>query len=438
MTDRAFLEKSNTRSLIKWWLTAVIMILPFQSKIEVFTKSFNSDLSNLIGGLDEVTILILLPISLLKLYINKEYPTRLYIFILIPLLLMLISGILSGIMNGNSFTVTIKGIFDYMEYFFLIFIFAAFFRSFDEVNLIYQALIKLALFIVVVALFQEAWALISRYILDMENYGLPHWRLGIYRPSSFMKSPNIFGLYVLLIFIIYLSVTKKINYFIFFVMLAGITLSVSRIVYSGLIFLCIAQIYRGEKKFKYVLIPMLALLLMIGLFKYIDVNKRVYLNDQTNQIVSSYSEAREKTRQTAISIWKDHFIFGAGPGMFGGKVSLNHNSKIYREYSYPEETMWHLRQTGSVDQFWFQIISEMGILGVIAFCALFGALITLILILRIWSSSSEIGNLFIGLLIITMTVILFTTYTGLKNAPLMFTYCAIIGMAIGSEKEMYG
>ncbi len=438
MTDRAFLEESNIRNLIKWWLTAIIIILPFQSKIEVFIKSFNNDLSNLIGGLDEVTIVMLLPIALIKLYINKEYPTRLYTFILIPLLLLLISGIISGFMNGNSFTVTIQGIFDYEEYFLVIFIFAAFFRTYDEVNDIFQTLIKIALFLVGIALVQEVWALVSRYVLDMENYDLSNWRLGIYRPSSLMKSSNIFGLYILLMFIVYVSLAKKINYFIFFVFLSAIILSVSRVVYSGLIFLCLAQIYRRKKIFIYIFIPVLTLLLIIGFFRSIELDKRIYSNVQTNQLDTSYSDDREKVRQIAVSIWKDNIVFGAGPGMFGGEVSLKYNSHLYREYSFSNKLMWHLRNTGNVDQFWFQLLAEMGIFGVLIFCFLFVDLIFIILILRIWSSSYIVGNLLIGLLIITMTIIMFTTYTGLKNTSLMFTYCAIIGMTIGSEKEMYG
>ena len=100
--------------------------------------------------------------------------------------------------------------------------------------------------------------------------------------------------------------------------------------------------------------------------------------------------------------------------------------------------MLYLRHTGNVDQFWFQLLAELGFFGVIAFCFLFVDLIVVLLILRIWASSYNIGNLFVGLLIITMTLIMFTTYTGLKNTSLMFTYGAIIGMAIGSEKEKYG
>ncbi|MHA2040094.1 MAG: hypothetical protein ACW98X_27115, partial [Promethearchaeota archaeon] len=129
--NRAFLEKSHIRSLIKWWLAAVIIILPFQSKFSVFIKPFSNELSNFIGYLDELTILVLLPVALFKIYINKEYPIRLYNALLGPLVLLMISGTISGLINGNSFIMTVYGIFDYVEDFLVIFIFAAFFRSFD-------------------------------------------------------------------------------------------------------------------------------------------------------------------------------------------------------------------------------------------------------------------------------------------------------------------
>jgi O-antigen ligase len=290
---------------------------------------------------------------------------------------------------------------------------------------------------VAIALVQEAWALISRYILEMEKYDISNWRLGIYRLRSVMKNPNIFGLYTLLIFIIYLSLSKKVNYFIFVVFLSGIIFSVSRVVYTGLIFLCIVHLYRRKKTFVLVIIPMLILSLVIFIIN-VEFQKRTFKSNQTGQEISSYDDYRKTTRETAISIWKDRMLLGIGPGMFGGIISLNHNSKVYGEYGYSDDIMWHLRQTGNIDQFWFQLIAEMGLVGVIISFLFFVALIAMLLIVRIWASSYQIGKLFLGLLVITLTIILFTTYTGLKNTPLMFTYSAIFGMAIASEKKQYG
>ena len=131
-------------------------------------------------------------------------------------------------------------------------------------------------------------------------------------------------------------------------------------------------------------------------------------------------------------------LLGTGPGMYGGELSLKYESSVYREYSYSDNMKTYLARAGNINQFWFQLLAEMGILGVIAYCLFFLTLIVVLLILRIWASSLEIGNLLVGLLIITMTLISFTTYTGLNNTSLLFTFSAIVGMTIGSEKEKYG
>lgn len=435
LTDRVFSDESNISKIIKWWLAVILILIPFQSKIQGFIGPFSSDLSVFIGYLDLGTIIVLFPLALIKIFMKKEYPVRLYGALLFLLALLFLSGLVSGLLNGNPLHVTVPGTFEYVESFLVIFIFAAFYQNYDEAYDIFNVLIKIALFIVAIALIQECWALISRYILGIENYDIKNWRMGIYRPTALMTSSNVFGLYVLLIFILYLSLVKKVNYLIFIVFLVAIILSLSRVVYTGLIFLCIAQVYRGKKAFIVMLVPILLLLFTMVVFENYDSRK---INTVAVEDVSTYSEYRKYTRRIAISIWKDHVLFGAGPGMYGGVVSLENESNIYQEYSFSDDIKRYLQGAGNIDQFWFQALAELGIAGVIILCLFFISLLLVLLIVRIWASSDNIGNLFVGLLIITMTIIIFTTYTGLRHAPLMFTYSAIIGMAIGSEKEKYG
>jgi len=408
-----------------------------QDKIVIIIKKYSIAMAYFLGHLDELTILVFLPVALMKIFINKEYPTRLYIMLLSPIIFFIIGGLVSKLVNGNSFIVTVIGISSYMEYFVIIFIYAAFFNTNDEFKMLFSVLLKVALILAVIALIQEFSALISRYILKLDMHDTSSWRLGVYRPESLLKSTNIFGLYILLIFAIYINIAKRVNNLIFVILLSGIILSMSRVVYTGLIFLCIALIYRGKRSFMFLLIPMLTLLLMAQFYKDIDSNKDSSLNGQIEQETSGYIEWRTVTKRNAITIWKDHIFFGAGPGMYGGEISLKYNSMIYIDYPVPDNIMWHLRRTGHMDQFWFQLLAEMGIVGATTFSLFFVALIIVLLILRIFSPSLDTGNLFIGLLIMTMIIIIFSLYTGLLNKSLIFSYSAILGMAIGSEKEKY-
>jgi hypothetical protein len=432
-----FSGKSMLVRYSKWWLTALLIFIPFQSTAANSVANISRDLSYLIEYLDKLTILVLLPISLIKIYINKEYPSRLYILMGIPVLIFTISGFISGLLNGNSILVTALGTFEYIEYIAVIFIYAAFFDRIKDFKFIFSVLVKASLFLVTIAFVQEVWAVTSRYIFEKEIYDISSWRLGIYRPKSLLSSTNIFGLYIFLILAIYLNTTLRANKLVSIFLMTGVLLSMTKLVFAGLLLLCLAQIFRGKKSFMFLLVPVLILLLTLLVVQYMAVDDYSILGSQKKQWFFVKDEYQVAVKETAIDIWKDHIIVGAGPGMYGGKVSLLYKSGIYSNYLLSNDVMFHLRRVGDMNQLWFQVLAEMGLAGFISYTLFFIALLIVLLILRIWATSYDSGRLFVGLLIITMIIIVFSLYTGLKSTPLVFTFYAITGLAIGSEKEKY-
>jgi hypothetical protein len=137
-------------------------------------------------------------------------------FLLIPISLLGVSGLVSGIINGNSFFITAQGIFDYIKYFLVVFIYSAFITGPDEFKKIFRLLLGIALLYAAVALIQFLWATGSVYVLkkdisDTEVYVLVSksfininfrdfcWRFEIFRtPYAF-----VIGLYGLLILTVY-------------------------------------------------------------------------------------------------------------------------------------------------------------------------------------------------------------------------------------------
>jgi hypothetical protein len=433
--QRAESHESMFRMISKWWLMAILLFMPFQSKVERLILPFSNELSNYLRFLDELTVVIFLPVALARIYVNREFPFRLYVALLLPLLLFTISGTLSGLMNGNSLTMTTFGIFDYIQYFAVIFVYAAFFDKYEEINKITSLLIKISILLVVIALYQEISALISRYILD-SNIFHAKWRLGIYRPQSLLVSVNTFGLYLLLVFAIYYSKAERLNYLIFIILLLGIILSVSRIVYAGLILLCLFQMYRKKMMFIYVFVPVLTLFLFVIYFTGVGFDKKTLSSIYLEQGAITYSVHRDITKKTAKTIWKDNIVLGSGPGKYSDVVFSIYDLEINYDYnSLPYVIRWHLNRAGTMHQFWYQLLAEMGIIGVAAFCLILAVLLAVLLILRIWAGSYEFGQFIIGLIIATITIIFFTLATGLNPAPIMFTYNAIVGIAIGSQKE---
>jgi hypothetical protein len=118
------------KPIARWLLTALLFFLPFQRKIVKNIAPWSNELSSFISYLDEIIIVIFLPIALIRLYRNGEIKHRSYLMVLSPIVVLCISGVTSGMINGNSFFITALGIFDYIINFLVIFIYAAYISFF--------------------------------------------------------------------------------------------------------------------------------------------------------------------------------------------------------------------------------------------------------------------------------------------------------------------
>jgi hypothetical protein len=428
-------------NIIKWWLTGLLLFLPFQRKIVKGMVLWSRELSSFISYLDEITIIVLLPLSMYKFYKSREFPDRLYLILLLPVFMFCISGLISGMVNGNSVFVTILGVFDYIKNFLVIFIFAAFFRDFGEFKKFFRLLMIVAVFLGVIALIQEVRELVYRYILgnDVVDTGFyfSSWRLGIYRAPSLMHNANIFGLYCLLMLTVYLCMSQNFKIPVIIPLLAGVFMSVSRLVYMGFLFLCGLQLLKGRKWFLALLVPVLVLLLIMFFYHEFNISKFMNIDKQVFESNTGFVNYKIDAKKTAMNIWKDHFLLGAGPGMFGGVVSIKYKSDVYEQYNLSRDTKQLIFEVGSIDQFWPQALAEMGIIGSAAFVSILISLVIILLILRIWATSDEVGGLFTGLVVITILIFIYSLYTGLNITSILFTYSAFVGMGVGSENPYY-
>jgi hypothetical protein len=353
--------------------------------------------------------------------------------LLFPLVLLGICGFVSGIINGNSLSVTILGTFDYLKNFAVIFIYAAFFKDFNGFKKLFRLLLFIALLLGTIALIQFIWAMGSVYILgkaitDKSIYifhNMPGdnidivWRYGIFRTSS---HPYVLGLFNLLILTIYFYTARKLNIKVFFLLLSGIIASVSRMAYGGLIVVMSMQLFKVKKW----LIP----LLLITLVVLIYINNILNLSEPTNGGDLDFNNVRLYSRYKSIEIWKDHPFMGVGPGIFGGIVSLRPNSHIYAEYNFRETV--YINKVGSIEQFWFQIMPEMGIIGALLFINFIIFLFITLYKLREQAMSQDMKNLFSALIVFIPCILIYTIGSGINIAPVLFTYCAFVGMGVGS------
>lgn len=446
--------------MVRWWLTGLLIFIPFQMNIIRIIKFNNIELfgyglSTFINRLDEVTIFILFPFAMWELYRERKVFNQLYIVLLIPIFLFVMSGLMSGSLNGNSLSTTILGIIDYMKIFIVSFVYAAYFKKFSDFKKLFRFLLIIAVFLGIVALFQELWALGSvhlfdKNIRDLDVYILrvvgdaglapSYWRFGIYRTPSLLHHSNYLGFYCLLILTIYLWIAKEVRFTVVIPLFIGIVLSISRMVYLGFAVLVIFQIFMGKKWFLFFLIPVMILFFYMStlwdfnVWKIGNFSENTRLNklikDKEAPEIENAIAYREYAKNKAIEIWKDHCFFGVGPGMFGGFISIKMDSYIYEEYNFTEGAKTLLYKWSGIDQYWPQLLAETGILGALTIAAFFISLLIIFSILRKRTNSNEIRGLYAGLALFILIAFIWNLGGPLKGATI-FTYFAFVGMAIG-------
>jgi hypothetical protein len=455
--------KKNNISLIQnklfdistYWLICILLIIPFQPRISLIIQSWNSQAANLFNKLDELTIITFLPLAvgiLYKRYKRGEINFLLYFLLLLPVVIIIFIGLTSGLLNGNSLYITALGTFSYIKNFLLIFIYAAFIKKIITFQKIFQFMLTIAVCVGIISVIHELWAVYLKYIdynfnaaminninnimIMVTGYNIEplNWRMGMYRTPSIMTHYNLLGFYSVFILSIYLSITKKINAINFSSLFAGVLLSVSRLAYLSFAFLAGFQILKGRKWFIVLLIPLLPLLLYTVFISH-DILFSDEINVPRNVITGEVmTEGRISLREYALSkgleVWKDYPVWGVGPGMFGGDVAVKNRSPFYEEYN--ASIVLDYR---TLDQFWPQVLAEMGIIGTISFAVLLVSLLLTFYLSRKWAVDELSRGLFTGLAVFTVFVFFSTFSNSLNNAPILFPYCAFAGMGLGCERR---
>lgn len=458
------LKNLTYRDMVRWWLTGILFLLPFQRMV---TRSITlwstelSGLSKLINYIDEITIILLLPIAIAELLRNWKSLYGKYLILYLPLFFFIVSGLISGIINGNSFFITILGIADYIKYFFVILIYSAFFKDFSDFRKIFRPLLILAVFLGMIALIQEIWALVSRYALgkDIKDLGtyflsslpldlhrtviLDHWRFGIFRAPSLVRNPNLLGVYSLLFLTIYIFIKKKVNIIVIASLLSGVFFSVSRRTYISFVVLAGIRLFRSKKRWGIIAIIAIVITLFSissfinpGIMEFMKKFEKIGFMMTGEDYSSESSEAvntisyRKYAKGKAMEIWRDYPLLGIGPGMFGGKVSVRmHLSPVYEEYYFIAENL--LTEWEGIDQFWPQALAETGIIGTLFYAYIFVSLFVIFIILRKEAYSEEIKGLFSGLTTFIIVIVIYSLGGIFNFTSVMFTYLAFAGIGLG-------
>jgi O-antigen ligase len=295
---------------------------------------------------------------------------------------------------------------------------------------VFRLLLIIAVLLGTVALIQFVWAMGSVYLLgkditDNSVYILSNmpadsleivWRYGIFKTTSLTYHAYILGLFNLLIFTIYFYSGKRAKIKTVIPLLSGVLTSVSRMAYGGLFFVTLLHFIKRKKW------VVLLLLLLIGI---LSLNKIIHYKTEN----TGYFNIRAQTQQKALETWKDHPLMGVGPGMFGGIVASKYYSYIYEQYNVSD--LSYINSVGGIEQFWFQILAEMGIVGALLFINFIVFLFITLYKSREQATSQDLKNLFSGLIAFIPCILIVTIGSGINIAPMLFTYCAFAGIGLG-------
>lgn len=429
--------------LVRSWLFSILIILPFSGRVTNLVALFSSKLSTTIFYLDELTVIIFLLPAIKEHYRNrKTHDNSLLLLILSPLLLFGICGIISAYINQNSLQVSLLGTFDYLKNFLAIFIYAAFFKNPDDLKRIYRIILAVALFLGTIVLLQFLWAMGSVYVFKkaitdpaiyifrMYNDSAPlikYWRFGIYRAPGYYY----YGLYYLLILTVYLYRTKTINSLVILPLYAGVLASGSRIVYGGFTFVMFAQIIKGRKwMISLLVVVLLVFIPNINASNDLDLSmfSNLFTSDQQGEFDIKGSSVRSYSRYKALEIWKDNPVWGVGPGMFGGVVASKYVSHIYNEYNVTRRKI----HDAGIEQFWFQLLTEMGIVGSLCFINFIIILCVILNKLKKQTGLEDFKNLYSALIVFMGCIVIYCLGSGINIPFTLFTYCAFVGIGFGS------
>jgi len=166
-----------------------------------------------------------------------------------------------------------------------------------------------------------------------------------------------------------------------------------------------------------------------------------HLNSTTQEYsagIFNYDDYRKFTLEKSLEVFKDHPYFGVGAGMYGGHISLRYNSPIYAKYGFDTGKYFDYLhdRVGSIEQQWLQVLTELGIVGMLLFTIL---LITPIFILRKLlkkQSDAFFKALSKGLMIMPFQMVFYmVAFTVSQQQEWLVPYFAFVGMFVGAQRR---
>jgi hypothetical protein len=419
----------NFTIIFRKFLFLIVCLLPFQSLPKtIWTTYLNAEPPFFISAfslMDEVTFLI----SFLLLFTFVCLKPDVFRFSLNGLGkwigLFVIVALMSMAINGVRPAQSLFGIYDVLKN--IMFLFVFYMLRFDrhELKSFLNILKYVGFILAVFAVIGELLALffgVGIGLLVTEEA-----RYGIHRAVSLAGKGNhnyvgIFGVFVF--FLIYIKPIKnRLDHATLWLLVLLILFTFSRQALLGLV---IMFLMLGTPRTKFFLAFFSIPFLFLSYFLYADQISSILMEDisfDPSQYFRLYAFV------VSLKILVEHLFFGLGPGTFGGLASIMFDSKVYANWPpYFKELAFRIN---GIDQFWPVIWAETGIIGMLAYSAIF-----FVIYLRLRKAQlffRSINSLYMyrlgrALMGFQLVLIAMGFAGGLNIAYVIFSYFGLVGI----------
>lgn len=393
-------------------LAGLLLFVPFQPLAERLVSA-RPYLGTAVRWVDEVTLILLVPwaVRVRLRAARASFPGERAVWI--ALVAFGVSCLASALLNSVGVLPAVLGTFDYVKGVLCLLVFAALGADRAWLRSVYRWLLAVALAGALCAVAQEiVWKL---------SDAPAERRLGLLRVPGFFDHPNALGLYLLLFFLVEAARARRpwcpLGLYV------GLALSVSRMVHTAAAVLLLPLVRRR----RWLLLPLMVSGAVALALTPFTAREYAWPQGPAGEQQRERASYRAYAFDKGVEVWRDHPVLGAGPGRFGGVVSVTTGSPLYERYPWRAKWLEYLQRLRSLDQFPPQLIAELGAVGAALFVCLY---LTIIRSLWVARDAGQLGR---GLLLAALVVPFYAFGSGLHLAYYMVTVAGLAGAHLGLD-----
>ena len=291
----------------------------------------------------------------------------------------LLAGIIGNLIGRTPFVIVISDIFIYLKGFLLFMIFAYFVYPPEKLKNQIMFFAILGLIIVLLGLVELVNPIGFRSLTG--NVTRIYWRAGIPSVQSTFIHPGLFGWFcgynALFALAFYLCKRRLGSLVLFIIFILGGLISMRLKVFGAVTvsILFALWLYVSRAKVKLVLLIGTIAVLFLVVF-------RSQIGGVISEQIEEYKhplKPRTVLYKTSYLLAKKYFPFGVGFGRYGGDVAARYYSPVYHEFRFEQiHGLWPEGQFLR-DTFWPMVLGELGVIGLVAYCAVLALLFRILL-----------------------------------------------------------